>query len=154
MYFTSQLNVLASLVFVFFYWPTQHVGLSWFFLLANSTCWPISLFLFFYRPTQRVGLSLSFFLLANSTCWPFSFFFFTGQLNVLAFLGTARWISSALVTRFLTCSGNTSWGVGHWQQQETWHRPIPRACMHSQAKPDQPFMAHAKSETIYQTFCL
>ena len=33
------------------------------------------LFLFFYRPTQRVGLSLSFFyffLPANSTCWPFS----------------------------------------------------------------------------------
>ena len=36
----GQLNVLASPTFVF--------------LLANSTCWPIS-----------------FFLLANSTCWPF-----------------------------------------------------------------------------------
>ena len=36
-------------------WPTQRVGLSHFFLLANSTCWPLS----------------PFFLLANSTCWPF-----------------------------------------------------------------------------------
>ena len=103
---------------------------SYIFLLANSTCWlPIHFFtgqlnvlayLFFYRPTQRVGLSLSL--------------FFTGQLNMLAFLSIARWMSSALVTRFPTCSESTSWGADHWQQQETWRRPIPRACMHSQAK--------------------
>ena len=53
---------------LFFYWPTQRVGLSSFFFL--------------YWPTQRVGLS-SFFLLANSTCWPV-IIFFTGQFNVLA----------------------------------------------------------------------
>jgi len=40
-FFTGQLNVLAC--HNFFYWPTQRVGLSFFF--------------FFYRPTQRVGLS-------------------------------------------------------------------------------------------------
>src|SRR6185312_3143591 len=78
---------------------------SYVFLLANSTCWP--LIHFFYRPTQRVGLSFILFLPANSTCWPISFFlFFTGQLNVLTYLCTARWISSALVTRFPTWSGN------------------------------------------------
>ena len=126
------------------------------FLLANSTCW---LLIFFY-------------ILANSTCWPF--LFFTGQLNVLAYLSfsfftgffyqptqcvglfmiTARWISSALVTRSPTCSGNTPWGVGHWQRQETWHRPIPRACMHSQAKPDQSCTARAKLETTCHIFYL
>src|SRR6185503_10779247 len=31
---------LISFSFLFFYWPTQHVG---FFLLANSTCWPFTL---------------------------------------------------------------------------------------------------------------
>ena len=64
-----------------------------FYLLANSTCWPLSLF----------------FLLANSMCWPVSFLlfftgqlnvlayliFFTGQLNVLAYYNAARWISLA-----------------------------------------------------------
>ena len=39
-FFTGQLNVLAYLIFAFFYWPTQRVGLSH----------------FFYWPTQRVGL--------------------------------------------------------------------------------------------------
>ena len=65
-------------------WP---LSLS-FFLLANSTCWPNSFLLFFYWPTQRVGISHFFywptqcvglslffviiiFWLANSTCWPF-----------------------------------------------------------------------------------
>ena len=138
---------------------------SYVFLLANSTCWPLihffyrptqrvglSLFsLFFYRPTQRVGLSLFF-------CWPTQrvglSLFFTGQLNVLALYAKARWVSSALVTRFPTCSGNTSWGVGHWQQQETWRRPIPRACMHSQAKPDQSCTTRAKLETTCCTFYL
>src|SRR6185503_3768519 len=57
---------LSHFLLLFFYRPTQCVGLSFFFtgqlnvlaylffLLANSTCWPIS-----------------FFLLANSMCWPF-----------------------------------------------------------------------------------
>ena len=63
-FFTGQLNVLACLIFAFFYWRTQRVGLSHFcfFLLANSTCWPIS-----------------FFLLANSMCWPISFFYWPTQ---------------------------------------------------------------------------
>jgi len=46
-FLAGQLNVLASLTFAFFYWPTQCVGLSH--------------FLFFYWPTQRVGLSYYFF---------------------------------------------------------------------------------------------
>ena len=41
-FFTGQLNVLAC--HHFFYWPTQHVGLSSFFLPANSTCWPVTIF--------------------------------------------------------------------------------------------------------------
>ena len=112
-FFTGQLNVLA--VHDFFLptnstcWPFMN-----FFLPANSTCWPFSLFfLFFCWPTQRVGPS---------------YFFLLGQLNVLAYLSTAEWISSALVTRLPTCSGNTSWGVDHWQQQEsliTLIRPVP-----------------------------
>jgi len=31
------------------------------------------------------------------------YIFFTGQLNMLAYYTTARWISSAFVTRFPTC---------------------------------------------------
>ena len=67
-FFTGQLNMLAYLIFaLFFYWPTQRVGLSHFFY------WPtqrVGLSHFFYWPTQHVGLS-HFFSLANSTCWPF-----------------------------------------------------------------------------------
>src|SRR6185437_5461328 len=65
------IGCLASHI-IFTCWPTQSVGLSHFcfFLLAKSTCWPISFLLFFTWPTQRVGLS-HFFLLTNSTCWPF-----------------------------------------------------------------------------------
>ena len=37
---------LPCISYIFFLWPTQRVGLSHsfasFFLLANSTCWPIS----------------------------------------------------------------------------------------------------------------
>ena len=66
------IGCLASHI-IFTCWPTQRVGLSHFcfFLLADSTCWPIS-----------------FFLLANSTCWPISFFF-TGQLNLFFLLANS-----------------------------------------------------------------
>ena len=40
---------------------------SYVFLLANSTCWPISFFL----PANSTCWPISFFLPANSTCWPF-----------------------------------------------------------------------------------
>jgi len=58
LFFTGQLNVLAYLFSFFF-----------FFLLANSACWPVMMIFFtgqlsvlachdfFYWPTQRVGLS-------------------------------------------------------------------------------------------------
>ena len=53
-FFTSQLNVLAS---------------HSFFLLANSTCWPI-FFFFFTGQLNVLAYLFLFFLLANSTCWP------------------------------------------------------------------------------------
>ena len=84
---------------------------------------------FFFTCQLNVLACHNFFSLANSTCWPVMIFF-TSQLNVLAFLSIARWITSALVTHSPTCSGSTSWGADHWQQQETWRRPIPRACTH------------------------
>ena len=43
---------------------------SYVFLLANSTCWPIS-FIFFTGQLNVLACH-DFFLLANSTCWPFS----------------------------------------------------------------------------------
>jgi len=68
------------------------------------------LFTFIYFTSQLKVLACydDFFLLANSTCWPFMTLFFTGQLNVLACRDIARWMSSALITRLSTCSGNTS----------------------------------------------
>ena len=118
---THRLFRSSYIFYCFFYRPTQRVGLSLFF----------SLFFFVYWPTHRVGLSW-FFFAANSTCWPI-----TLQPD-----GSHR----LFVTRLPTCSGNTSWDADHWQQQETWRHPIPRACMYSQAKPDQPYTAHAELE--------
>ena len=87
-------------------------------LLANSTCWPLIHFfigqlnvlayLFFFTGQLNVLASRDFFLLAKSTCWPLMMIFFTSQLNVLAYYTTARWISSALVSRLPTCSENIS----------------------------------------------
>ena len=46
-----------------------------FYLLANSTCWPLSLLPFFLFFTGQLNvLAYLIFLLANSTCWPISFF--------------------------------------------------------------------------------
>ena len=50
------------------------------FLLANSTCWPLSLLLFFTGQLNVLAyLIFAFFLLANSTCWPISFFYWPTQ---------------------------------------------------------------------------
>ena len=43
-----------------------------FFLLANSTCWPI--IIIFFTGQLNVLACLDFFLPANSTCWPITFF--------------------------------------------------------------------------------
>ena len=46
-----------------------------FYLLANSTCWPLLLF-FTGQLNVLAYLIFAFFLLANSMCWPISFLFF------------------------------------------------------------------------------
>jgi len=124
------IGCLASHI-IFTCWPTQRVGLSHFcfFLLANSTCWPISLLFFFTGQLKVLAYLIHFFY---------------GQLNVLAFYNATRWISSALVSRLPTYSENISWGVGHWRLQETWHHLILRACTHFHAGPDQPCTVHTK----------
>src|SRR6185437_5349104 len=68
------IGCLASHI-IFTCWPTQRVGLSYFFLLFLPThrFGLFFFFFFFYWPTQCVGLS--------HFC-----FFFAGQLNVLASL--------------------------------------------------------------------
>ena len=58
--------------------------------------------------------SYNFYLLANSTCWPLSlsFYFFTGQLNVLAYLifftGQLN-VLAFLIIFFLFLANSTCW---------------------------------------------
>ena len=100
---------------------------SLFFLLANSTCWPLMIFFtgqlnvlashdFFYWPTQRVGLSW-FFLLANSTCWPLMIFFYwpTQRVGIswysqMGLIGFCHSLSHMLGKYFLRCWPLTATG--------------------------------------------
>ena len=52
-------------------------------------------FIYFTSQLKVLACHDDFFLLANSTCWPVMTFFLCGQLNVLAYYTAARWISSA-----------------------------------------------------------
>src|SRR6185312_1083773 len=88
---------------------------SYVFLLANSTWWPL---IFFYRPTQRVGLSLSLFFTGqlNVLAYLFLFFYWPTQrvglsrYSQMDLIGSCYSLSHMLGKYFLRCWPLTATG--------------------------------------------
>ena len=85
-----------------------------FFLLANSTCWPLMIF---FTSQLNMLAFYDIFLLANSTCWPFMIFFYwpTQRIGLLYcsqmdFIGFCHSPSHMLGKYFLRCWPLTATG--------------------------------------------